>query len=160
MKFPQLNTRPLFALPVLAILALVFLTACGPGAPTATPVSVATEEPSVTEPALVPDQPTATQAAVVPESGTSFSQQVSPILAANCTRCHGSSRQSGGLRLDSLTNLLAGGRDGAVILPGNAEDSLLVQLIREGTMPKNASDLSLDEIQTIVDWVNAGAPDN
>jgi cytochrome c553 len=160
MKFSLLHSRPFPSLPVLAILTMVFLAACGSGAPAATAVIVPTEAGSVTEPAVIAEQPTATTPAVSSESGASFSQDVQPILAASCTRCHGSSRQSGGLRLDSLASLMAGGRDGQVVIPGNAADSLLVQLITEGTMPKNAADLPQASIQTIVDWVNAGAIDN
>jgi cytochrome c553 len=144
-----------------SLAAILILAACGAGAATEPAVSLPTEPAVVSQPtetAAVVD-PTATTAQVA-AAGVSFSQDVQPILAANCTRCHGSSRQSGGLRLDSLASLMAGGRDGQVILPGNAADSLLVQLISEGTMPKNAADLPQASIQTIVDWVNSGALDN
>jgi len=55
---------------------------------------------------------------------------------------------------------MAGGLDGAVILPGDADGSLLVQLVSTGSMPRNASRLSDADQQTIRDWINAGALDN
>lgn len=90
----------------------------------------------------------------------SFASNVLPIFKENCTRCHGSSRQSGGLRLDSYAALMAGGKDGAVIIPGDAPSSLLVELVTSGDMPRNAAPLPDAEIQAIIEWVDAGAKDN
>lgn len=90
----------------------------------------------------------------------SFASNVLPIFQENCTRCHGSSRQSGGLRLDSYAVLIAGGKDGAVIVPGDAPSSLLVELVTSGDMPRNAAPLPDAEIQAIIEWVDAGAKDN
>jgi hypothetical protein len=56
--------------------------------------------------------------------------------------------------------LLAGSFNGPVIEPGNAEDSYLVELIVSGEMPKRAPRLLPAQIRAIVDWINAGAPDN
>ena len=90
----------------------------------------------------------------------SFATQVLPIFEDNCTRCHGDSRQNGGLRLDSYAMLLAGGTDGAVVAPGNADGSLLVELVTSGEMPKNDAPLGAEEIATIREWIEAGARDN
>ena len=90
----------------------------------------------------------------------SFASQVLPIFEDNCTHCHGASRQNGGLRLDSYAMLMAGGTDGAVVAPGNADGSLLVELVTSGEMPKNAASLGAEEIATIREWIEAGARDN
>ena len=90
----------------------------------------------------------------------SFASQVLPIFEDNCTRCHGSNRQSGDQRLDSYAALMAGGEDGAVVAPGQPDASLLVELVTSGEMPRNAAPLSADEIATIRQWIEAGALDN
>jgi len=92
--------------------------------------------------------------------GVSFAADVLPVFEDNCTRCHGDSRQNGGLRLDSYAALMAGGTDGAVVAPGNADGSLLVTLVTSGEMPKNAASLGAEEIATIRQWIEAGALDN
>lgn len=132
---------------VSGLLAVLVLAACGGGTP-------ASSSPGI-ETAPTTQVPVSSSA-----SGATFSRDVQPILEANCTRCHGSTRQSGGLRLSSFSALMAGGLDGAVILPGDADGSLLVQLVSTGSMPRNASRLSDADQQTIRDWINAGALDN
>ena len=92
--------------------------------------------------------------------GVSFAADVLPIFEDNCTRCHGDSRQSGELRLDSYAMLMAGGEDGAVVVPGNADGSLLIELVTSGEMPRNAAPLRAEQIATIREWIEAGALDN
>jgi len=90
----------------------------------------------------------------------SFAADVLPILKDSCTRCHGGSRQNGGLQLDSYAALIAGGSHGAVVVPNDAANSLLVELITSGKMPRNAASLPAEQITLITNWVNAGALDN
>jgi mono/diheme cytochrome c family protein len=97
----------------------------------------------------------------IPENAqVSFSDDVLPILQARCQRCHGPGPSEVGLRLDSYEDVLAGSSNGPVVVPSSADTSYLVDLIRSGSMPFGAAKLPDAEIQTIVDWVNAGAPDN
>ena len=105
-------------------------------------------------------QPVQTPAPNLPIGELSFSADVLPIFEARCIRCHGTSRQNGGLMLNSYAAVLAGGTDGAVVVPGDAAGSVLVRLITEGKMPKNSSPLSVEQITLISDWINAGALDN
>ena len=46
-----------------------------------------------------------------------------------CADCHGPETQKHGLSLVSIQDTLAGSTMGAVVVPGNARDSLLVQII-------------------------------
>ena len=55
---------------------------------------------------------------------------------------------------------MAGSFNGTVITPGNAEDSFLVQQLLDGEMPKRGPKLTLEQIQIIINWVNAGALNN
>jgi len=47
-----------------------------------------------------------------------------------------------------------------VITPGIANDSLLVQQLRDGKMPKRGQKLTEDQIQIVSDQVNAGGMNN
>jgi len=103
---------------------------------------------------------TTTPAEATPEY---YSEHVQPILQANCYRCHAGLNRRGGLQLDTRAGLMHGGKDGAVIVPGHPEQSLLVRLIRhEGPandpkpMPPKGK-LSDAEIATIAQWIRAGA---
>jgi len=89
-----------------------------------------------------------------------FEKSVRPILAARCQGCHGPTKQKGGLRLDARETILAGGTTGPAIVPGNPEESLLVDAINYGEtyqMPPK-SKLPASEIATLTDWVKRGAP--
>jgi hypothetical protein len=90
----------------------------------------------------------------------SFSADVLPVFETRCQRCHGPGRAEMGLRLDSYADVVSGSSHGPVIVPGSADASYLVDLIVSGSMPYGSAKLPEDEIQTIIDWVDAGAPDN
>jgi len=72
----------------------------------------------------------------------------------------------GGLRLSNREEAFKGGISGRVIIPGDAENSLLVKRIssdEEGPrMPKGMTALSPEQIELIKRWINEGAhwPDN
>jgi len=92
-----------------------------------------------------------------------YVKTVQPILAKNCYTCHGGESHRGGLQLDTKEHILKGGKDGAVIVPGHPEQSLLVTLIRhEGPaddprpMPPR-SKLSDADIAAVTAWIKAGA---
>ncbi len=99
-----------------------------------------------------------------PGSAEFYQQKVKPIFAANCFRCHGGENHRGGLTFDTQAGLLKGGHDGAVVVVGHPEQSLLVKLIRhEGPaddpmpMPPKGDKLSDADIATVSAWIKAGA---
>ncbi|MEM1294768.1 MAG: c-type cytochrome domain-containing protein [Verrucomicrobiota bacterium] len=93
----------------------------------------------------------------------SFGSDISPILKAKCSQCHGGLIPQGGLKLNSLKNLKKGGKSGKVVVPGNAESSLMVrQFYLPKTDPKRmppmgAPELTESEIGMIRAWIDAGA---
>jgi hypothetical protein len=48
----------------------------------------------------------------------------------------------------------------AVLVPGDANASLLVELIVKGDMPNRGEPVTPAELQLIMDWVNQGALNN
>ncbi len=147
-------------LSVLTVLTIV-LTACG--APGTQPVSIDTAVPTVTsgiEPTAVVEntQPAPTDAAL--PAGVSFSNDVLPIFQSRCSSCHSGEQARKGLSLMSYESIMAGSIDGAVIIPGDANGSLLVQLVSGGQMPKQGPKLTPEQIQIIIDWIMAGALNN
>src|SRR5947209_6165441 len=58
-----------------------------------------------------------------------FENQVRPILATNCFRCHGPEKHRSGLRLDSRAGVLAGGEIGPAVVPGKPDESPMIKAI-------------------------------
>jgi mono/diheme cytochrome c family protein len=90
-----------------------------------------------------------------------FETKVRPVLVANCFECHADKKQRGDLRLDSLAAMLEGGEQGAAIVPGHPEKSLLVRAINQGgklKMPPKNKKLTRDEIDAVTQWIAMGAP--
>jgi len=88
--------------------------------------------------------------------------QNAPAALAKCQQCHGDKVQMSHLSLTSRDAMLKGGDHGAGIVPGNAEDSLLYKRITGQVRPAMPMApipaLTTEEIASIKDWINAGAP--
>ena len=147
----------------LTLLTLV-LTACGVQPTQTQPEPVAPTQAEIqltavpTEANVATD--TTTSATEAPATGVSFANDVMPIFAASCNDCHGGKQTKAGLDLTTHESVMAGSFNGGVITTGNSADSLLVQLVTDGEMPKRGSDLTAEQIQIIRDWVDAGALNN
>lgn len=88
-----------------------------------------------------------------------FEQHIRPILKANCFDCHGEGEKlKGGLDLRLRRLMLQGGESGPALKPGFPSESLLLQKIREGEMPKREKKLSASETALIEKWIAQGAP--
>lgn len=90
----------------------------------------------------------------------SFARDIAPVLAASCNGCHGTERPRENFSVNTFERLLAGGDQGAVIVPGKPNDSLLVKKL-EGTgggarMPQNQSPLATDVIAKVRKWIEEG----
>jgi mono/diheme cytochrome c family protein len=98
-------------------------------------------------------------AAIAPEQVKFFEEQVRPVLASNCFKCHGTEKQNGHLRLDSLGAMLTGGESGPAIVPGKPDESLVIDAINHGSfeMPPETK-LKDEEIASLTQWVKLGAP--
>lgn len=90
-----------------------------------------------------------------------FEKHIRPILVTRCYECHGpeSETAGGGLYLTSRPAILEGGDSGAAVVPGKADESMLIEAIHyDGIyqMPPK-SRMPDDEIAKLEAWVNQGA---
>ncbi len=93
------------------------------------------------------------------DKGTGFVSQVAPIFVKHCLGCHGKEAK-GGLRLDTFASMERGGKNGPLLVIGDAENSLLMARLMapgEGRMPKGGEPLSETECAKIAEWINHGA---
>jgi ABC-type transport system substrate-binding protein len=150
---------------VISLIGSLALAAC---AGAAAPGPAATEAPQVVAP-----EPTPAVDAVVPTeapqqdpqtdalaAGVSFASDVMPILQSRCFNCHGGERVEEDLQVGSYEELMAGSKNGPVIVPGDAANSLLVELIATQKMPKRGPKLTPPQVQLITEWINSGALNN
>lgn len=86
-----------------------------------------------------------------------FESEVLPVFQANCLVCHGDGQRQKGLDLRSRDSVLKGGDSGPAIVPGSANESLLVQKVSSGAMPVGGKKLADADIERIRRWIDAGA---
>lgn len=94
----------------------------------------------------------------------SFSGQVLPLLEDRCSACHNSSTHLGGWDASSYETVVNSGDNAPAVIPDDAAGSLLARKIlgtqtQGGVMPPGGK-LPEAEIQLILDWIGAGAPDD
>jgi mono/diheme cytochrome c family protein len=158
----------------LLVLTVVLLTACAapateaPASPTETSIP-ATQAPTDPPPATDTAAPTEAPAATEPPPATqpaaqgatvSFAADILPIFESRCIGCHGGERTQEGLDLKTHASLITGSNNGPVVAPGDATNSLLVELVTAQKMPKRGPKLTPPQVQIITDWVNQGALNN
>jgi hypothetical protein len=94
------------------------------------------------------------------DAETFFELKIRPVLAGKCFKCHGGSKVSSGLRVDSRAALLKGGDSGPAIVPGDPDKSVLIQAVRHThatlQMPPDEKlpDTTAADLAT---WVRQGA---
>ncbi len=153
-------------LPVITMLIAISVSACGAWAasPTETlppaplPATQADALPQPIQPPASTDTPAPPEE--MPALNVSFANDVMPIFEAKCIKCHGVETKKEGLDMRTHDDILKGSRKGAVLVPGNANDSLFIQLIIDGEMPNRGTKVTPEELQLIMDWVNQGALNN
>jgi hypothetical protein len=91
-----------------------------------------------------------------------FETKIRPVLARHCYQCHSAQakKPKAGLRLDSRAGVLRGGASGPAIVPGKADDSPLIQALRQDglAMPPRGP-LPAAVVADFERWVSMGAPD-
>jgi hypothetical protein len=179
MKYLEKYSHPLPSLLVsfaaILVLSLALAACAGQAGPSAeTPASgievtaeaevAETEEPAPASTATptteveAPSDPPQSEEPVQTE--VSFTKDVLPLFDKYCIRCHGGNKVEEGLSLTTYAEVMAGSQNGSVIIAGDPGNSLLAQMIVDKEMPKRGAKPNSAEVQTILDWIAAGALDN
>jgi mono/diheme cytochrome c family protein len=89
-----------------------------------------------------------------------YETEIQPLIVANCLDCHNADTRKGGLSLATYADILEGGKDGAVVKPGNGANSLLIHRLM-GTvgeqMPREGVPLEEFEVALVRRWIDEGA---
>lgn len=84
------------------------------------------------------------------------------ILRKYCVGCHSLQEPEHDLVLETYEGILAGGKSGAVVLPGEPNNSRLLLMVEgtlQPTMPPEGNEAPTpDEIALLRSWIEAGAP--
>ena len=101
-------------------------------------------------------------AAASAQEPVSFHKQVVPILKANCNGCHRPGKTKGKLDLTMHNLVLKGGKQGAAVVAGQPDNSLLIEVISgpEPEMPEDGDPLKPAEVDLIRRWISEGAIDD
>jgi len=129
-------------------------------APTQTPTSPPTDTPAPTQTPVPTETPAdstpSTPGTEAAAASLTWDSSIGAMFQTKCGTCHGPSA-FGGLNLSTYEQALAGGESGQVILPGDAENSLLVTIQQAGGHP---GQLTPEELTQVIEWIDAGAPQN
>ena len=94
---------------------------------------------------------------------TVYDAMVVPVLQKKCITCHRAEKIKGGLRMDQYELILKGGKGGEVLIPGDPENSVMIQRMLldmnddKHMPPKGKAQLSDQEIDLIHWWIQNGA---
>jgi cytochrome b subunit of formate dehydrogenase len=77
------------------------------------------------------------------------------LFRNRCSTCHGLTAV-GELSLIDYQSALKGGKSGPGIVPGDPDSSMIVKIQKAGNHP---GQLSTDEINRLIEWIKAGAPE-
>lgn len=94
-----------------------------------------------------------------------FERKIRSVLAQHCYQCHSQraaavGKLRGELRLDTRTGIRAGGENGPAVVPGDVDESLIIQALRyESLEMPPAGKLSDETIADFERWIRSGAPD-
>lgn len=85
-----------------------------------------------------------------------FRREVLPIFETKCLRCHGEKKQDAKLDMRTVDALLTGGVTGPAIKPGNAQKSLLIELLHYNEMPpkREKSRVTKEELALLRRWID------
>src|SRR5689334_24728987 len=89
-----------------------------------------------------------------------YARQIRPLIEQNCLECHSQDKRKGGLSLATYDDILEGGRNGAIVRPGNSARSTIIDRLTgrlDPQMPKDEDPLSRAQIALFRTWIDQGA---
>jgi len=114
------------------------------------------DAPALRETILSSLPPTPTPSPLNLGGPLTYDATIGPLFKSRCGSCHGENGIQG-LNLTTYQTAMQGATDGPVIVPGDANGSLLVQK-QSGAQP-HFGQLTPEELALVIDWINAGAPE-
>jgi cytochrome b subunit of formate dehydrogenase len=134
-----------------------------PFTPTPAPTQTPTLEPTLTSTVPPPTEtPLPTQTTTdststpsVASSTLTWDGAISALFQTRCGTCHGPAAMAG-LNLSTYADALKGGSSGPAIVPGDATNSLLIIKQQAGNHPGQLTD---EELATVIEWIQVGAPE-
>ena len=99
---------------------------------------------------------------VLAEDFEFYEKKIRPVLVEHCYRCHSNEtgKSHGGLVVDSIEAMKAGGETGAAVVPGNHRESTLWRAMNwmdDIEMPRDEK-LSEAILKDFATWIDMGAP--
>ena len=94
-----------------------------------------------------------------------YADVVQPIFRARCHTCHSASKMKGGLNLETRSTMIAGGKTGPALVPGDiAKSNLLTRISlppedKRHMPPVGKPQLSPEEQHLLQWWIEQGAPE-
>jgi hypothetical protein len=88
-----------------------------------------------------------------------YNEHVSPLIEANCSKCHNSDKKKADLDLTSYQGALKGSGSGVIVASGNVEGSKLWKSLthaEEPFMPPNRPKLADKELEVFKQWILGG----
>ncbi|MFN0017282.1 MAG: c-type cytochrome domain-containing protein [Pirellulaceae bacterium] len=95
-------------------------------------------------------------AGAVPAGAVSFTKQIAPIIVARCGGCHVRNSR-GELSMASYEAMMAGNKNGKIVIVGKPEGSIIIDKIEGKEMPPNGAGIPDAEFVTIKKWISEGA---
>jgi nitrate/TMAO reductase-like tetraheme cytochrome c subunit len=80
------------------------------------------------------------------------------MFEGRCVFCHSGPEAKAQLDLSSYEGIMQGGKSGPTLVPGDPEASLVVQ--RQSGARDHFGQMLDDEVEALIEWIAAGAPEN
>ena len=94
--------------------------------------------------------------------GVSYYRQIRPILQQNCQGCHHPAEPNGGLVVTSYEAFKEGGMGGPSFIPGNPDESIIMEYIsgEDPMMPKDDEPLTAEQVELFSRWIAESGVDD
>ena len=94
--------------------------------------------------------------------GVSYYKHIRPILQRSCQGCHQPAEPNGGLVVTSYEAFQEGGMGGTSFIPGNPEESMIMEYIsgEDPLMPQEGDPLTAEEVDLFSRWIAESALDD
>ncbi|RVU24114.1 peptidylprolyl isomerase [Sandaracinomonas limnophila] len=102
------------------------------------------------------------QKEAITNESIAFEALVQPILKTKCESCHNEQKSKGGLKMNTLANLLKGGKNGPIWKAGDLNSHLLQRMNlplnnKKHMPPAGKAQLTADEQLILTLWIKEGA---